>query len=171
MPGYISRGDHEALGGLFAYPDETTGHVPRLASIERAETEAADGTAADRAILILGTLRAYPDGLTWGEVADRLNLHHGQVSGALSNLHKTRRVFMLREKRGKSHPYCHETFRVRYPEAARYDDPAQTRSGRLREIERQIIAAMITNYNYGSLKGTDPYVAGLVRQYLEHKEN
>jgi hypothetical protein len=170
MPGYISRGDHEALGGLFAYPDETTGHVPRPASVERAEREASDGTAADRAILILGTLHAYPDGLTWGELADRLNLHHGQVSGALSNLHKTGRVFMLREKRGKSHPYCHETFRVRYPESARYDDPAQTRSGRTRELERQILALLETNVRYGCLD-SDPVLSQLVRQYIEHKEN
>lgn len=170
MPGYISRGDHEALGGLFAYPDETTGHVPRPASIERAEREASDGTAADRALDILAILADEPFGLTWAELADRLNLHHGQVSGALSNLHKTGRVFMLREKRGKSHPYCHETFRVRYPEAARYDDPAQTRSGRTRELEREIIAALESNHRTNQPTG-DRYIDELVRQYIEHKEN
>ena len=171
MPGYISRGDHEALGGLFAYPDETTGHVPRPASVERAEREAADGTAADRALDILAILANEPFGLTWAELADRLLLHHGQVSGALSNLHKTGRVFMLRKKEGRSHPYLHKKFRTDYDPDERYDDPAQTRSGRRRELERQMIAALITNYNYGSLKGSDPYVAELVREYLEHKEN
>jgi len=170
MPGYISRGDHEALGGLFAYPDETTGHVPRPASVERAEREALDGTAADRALDILAILADEPFGLTWSELADRLNLHHGQVSGALSNLHKTRRVFMLREKVGRSHPYLHEKFRTDYDTDERYDDPAQTRSGRTRELERQILAALEANHRIDRPTG-DAYIDQLVRQYIEHKEN
>jgi hypothetical protein len=170
MPGYISRGDREPLGGLFAYPDQTTGHVARPASTERAEREASDGTAADRSILILALLNVYPDGLTWGQVADRLGLHHGQASGALSNLHKTGRVFMLREKRGKSHPYVHDKYRGHYPAYERYDDPAQTRSGRTRELERQIITALESNHRIDRPTG-DAYIDQLVRQYIEHKEN
>ena len=170
MAGYISRGDREPLGGLFAYPDETTGHVPRPASIERAEREASDGTAADRALDILAILADEPFGLTWAELADRLSLHHGQVSGALSNLHKTRRVFMLREKVGRSHPYLHEKFRTDYDTDERYDDPAQTRSGRTRELERQIITALEANHRIDRPTG-DAYIDQLVRQYIEHKEN
>ena len=137
MAGYISR---EELGGLFAYADQTTGSVDRPASRDRAQREANDGTAADRALQILNILTHEPRGLTWGEVADRLGLHHGQASGALSNLHKTGRVFMLRTKRGKAHPYCHAHFRDAYPEAERFDTPAQTHAGKTRELERTIIA-------------------------------
>lgn len=159
MAGYISR---EELGGLFAYADQTTGHVARDTSIERAVEESRDGTAADRSLQILGLLRTNPLGLTWKQVADRLGLHHGQASGALSNLHKTGRVFMLRTKRGKAHPYCHAHFRDAHPEAERFDTPAQTHAGKTRELERTIIAALEANHRRG-LHHPDPYIESLIR--------
>lgn len=163
MPGYISR---EELGGLFAYADQTTGSVDRPASRERAHREANDGTAADRALQILNTLAHEPFGLTWGEVADRLGLHHGQASGALSNLHKTGRVFMLRTKRGKAHPYVHSHFRDAYPETDRYDTPAQTHAGKVRELERQIAAALEADYRRGR-HIDDPWINSLVGALVE----
>lgn len=168
MPGYISRGDREPLGGLFAYSG-TQGHVDRPASIERAEREARDGTAADRSLQILALLRANPLGLTWGEVADRLDLHHGQASGALSNLHKTGRVFMLREKRGRSHPYVHEDFRTAYTETERFDTPAQTRGGKIRELERQIVAALEADHVRGYRTG-DRWIDSLIAEVVELRE-
>lgn len=148
MPGKIYS-DKDPIGGLFAYSDGTTGSVDRPASRERAYREADDGTAADRALSILNLLTREPLGLTWGEVADRLHLHHGQASGALSNLHKTGRVFMLREKRGKAHPYVHSQYRDAYPETERYDTPAQTQAGKIRDLERQIAAALEADYRRG----------------------
>lgn len=162
MAGYISRGDREPLGGLFAYAG-TQGHVARPASQERAEREAHDGTAAERSLSVLALLRANPRGLTWGEIADRLNLHHGQASGALSNLHKTGRVFMLREKRGKAHAYVHETFRDAYPETERFDTPAQTRAGKIREAERAIIDALEAQYDRG-FSINDDYIHSLIER-------
>lgn len=159
MPGYITR---QELGGLFAYADQTTGSVDRPASRDRAQREANDGTAADRALQILNILTHEPRGLTWGEVADRLGLHHGQASGALSNLHKTGRVFMLRTKRGKAHPYCHAHFRDAYPDGERFDTPAQTHAGKTRELERTIIAALEANHRRG-LHHPDPYIESLIR--------
>lgn len=166
MPGYISRGDREPMGGLFAYADQTTGHVQRTASIDRAVEESRNGTAADRALQILAVLRANPLGLTWKEVADKLGLHHGQASGALSNLHKTGRVFMLREKRGRSHPYVHEDFRNAYTTGERYDSPAQTYAGKARELEREIAAALEADYQRG-IHIDDPYIDGLVARLVE----
>lgn len=160
MPGKI-HSDRDPYGGLFAYPDGTTGHVDRPASIERAHREADDGTAGERALAILGVLAHEPLGVTWGEIADRLQLHHGQASGALSNLHKQGRVFMLRAKRGKAHPYVHDKYRDAYAPNERYDTPAQTQSGKIREIERQLCAALEADYRRG-LHLEDRYLDSLV---------
>jgi len=160
MPGKIYS-ERDPYGGLFAYPDGTTGHVDRPASIERAHREADDGTAADRALSILNELAREPFGLTWGEIADRLGLHHGQASGALSNLHRQGRVFMLRTKRGKAHPYVHDKYRVAYEEALRYDTPAQTRGGKIRETEREIIDQLLNLYDRG-LQVDDHYIHQLI---------
>ena len=168
MPGKIYS-DRDPLGGLFAYPDGTTGHVDRPASRERAQREADDGTAADRALSILNLLTREPLGLTWGEVADRLGLHHGQASGALSNLHKTGRVFMLREKRGRAHPYVHSQYRDAYPEQERFDTPAQTRGGKIRELERQIVAALEADHVRGYRTG-DRWIDSLIAEVVELRE-
>lgn len=169
MPGQIYT-DKDPYGGLFAYPDGTTGHVDRETSIDRAEREADDGTAADRALSILNLLTAEPFGLTWGEVADRLNLHHGQASGALSNLHKQGRVFMLRTKRGKAHPYVHAMHRDLYDEDLRFDTPAQTRAGRIRDAEKTLLDAIALQYGRG-WQINDPYLHTLIQQLHEMKGN
>lgn len=152
--------EQDPLGGLFAYAG-TQGHVARPASQDRAEREAFDGTAADRSLSILALLQRNPRGMTWGEIADALNLHHGQASGALSNLHKNGRVFMLREKRGKAHAYVHDTYRDAYPETERFDTPAQTRAGKIREAERTIIDALEAQYDRG-YSINDNYIHSLI---------
>lgn len=168
MPGQIFS-DRDPLGGLFGYADGTQGHADRPASIERAESEADDGTAADRSLSILNLLVSEPFGLTWGEVADRLNLHHGQASGALSNLHKAGRVFMLRTKRGKAHPYVHADHRHIYEEDLRYDSPAQSRAGKKREAERAVLDAIAAQYGRG-WQINDPYIHSLILQLHDMKE-
>jgi len=58
-------------------------------SRERAYNDATDGTASKRQRDVLDLMsRQEGDGVTWSEVADALNLHHGQASGSLSALHK-----------------------------------------------------------------------------------
>lgn len=86
------------FGGQPALPyDGTTGHSGSSASASRAHREAADGTAEGRQRAILTLLEeAGPVGLTWGEVGRRLNQHHGQVTGALSSMHKAGLVAALR---------------------------------------------------------------------------
>jgi hypothetical protein len=44
-------------------------------------------------------------GITWAELAMQKQLHHGQASGALSNLHRTGRVVRLKERRGRCGVY------------------------------------------------------------------
>lgn len=75
----------------------TTGASGSATSRQRAENEAADGTADARQRNILGLLaEAGPVGMTWKEVSDKTGQHHGQVSGALSSMHKNGLVVALK---------------------------------------------------------------------------
>jgi hypothetical protein len=109
---------------------ETAGYVQRTSSKERAVREVKDGTLSKRQQLLLVFLDAAgTDGLTWKQLADITALHHGQVSGALSNLHGAGMVFMLRTQRNKCHPYVHSKYSNKFSNAERHDEPARTRSG------------------------------------------
>jgi DNA-binding MarR family transcriptional regulator len=84
----------------------TEGHSGSEASEDRARTEAADGTVSARQRLVLAALRATgADGATWHELGRLLDLHHGQVTSTLSNLHKAGTVMRLVEKRDRSSVY------------------------------------------------------------------
>ena len=109
---------------------ETAGYVQRASSKERAVREVKDGTLSKRQQLLLVFLDAAgTDGLTWQQLANITGLHHGQVSGALSNLHSAGMVFMLRTQRNKCHPYVHSKFCDQFDSTERHDEPARTRSG------------------------------------------
>lgn len=130
---------------LFAY-GRTAGFVNQPASRERAQRESGNGTASLRAQLVLRYLENAPEGMTWRELGTALNLHHGQISGALSNLHRTGQVFMLRAQRNRCHPYCHNRFRDSYNESERIDEPTQTRAKQrqtdLENLLTQVMAAI-----------------------------
>lgn len=85
----------------------TTGHAGTGASSERAYREAADGTATARQATIVALLSdAGPVGMTWAEIGRRTGEHHGQVSGALSSMHKEGRVAVVKgERRDRSGVY------------------------------------------------------------------
>lgn len=68
-----------------------------------------------------------------------LSLHHGQVSGALSNLHRKGHVFMLRQKRDRCHPYVHWSHVEQYDPVDRIDEPTQTFANQRRNVERLIL--------------------------------
>ena len=73
---------------LFTYYGQTGGFVARPASVDRAMREIATGKLSERQAQILDLLDdAGFCGLTWQGCGDLLGLHHGQISGALSNLH------------------------------------------------------------------------------------
>jgi hypothetical protein len=78
----------------------TTGASGSATSRERAENEAADGTAAARQRRIIDLLGESGGlGMTWREISDKTGQHHGQVSGALSSMHKAGEVVALRHDR------------------------------------------------------------------------
>jgi hypothetical protein len=157
QPDLFSVGDDDAL----PYAG-TAGFVSQPASAQRAQSEARSGEATARARAVLAHLEAHPTGLTWKELATLMNLHHGQISGALSNLHKSGHVFMLHAQRNRCHPYCHAKHRVNYPPAARIDEPAQTKAGKRKDDLEQLLILVQTGIKMGRIN--DSEVTKLVNQ-------
>lgn len=92
-------------GGALMYGG-TEGSSGSAASHERATREARDGTATERQERLLSFLDEQGEyGATWQEVGTSLGLHHGQVTGALSNLHKAGIVARLTTKRARCSVY------------------------------------------------------------------
>ena len=76
------------------------------ASKQRAAHDDGNGITAQRQIDTMNQLEiAGQQGLTWNELAYHYGWHHGQASGALSNMHKTGHIMRLKETRNKSHVY------------------------------------------------------------------
>lgn len=112
-------------------------------SRERARIEDTNGTASKRRKHILELLRvAGPAGMTWQEVAEKTGLHHGQVSGALSVMHKDGWVASLRIKRNRCHPYIHAQWAQDHPRDMVQLEPAQTLAGRKQEATQTLIDAV-----------------------------
>lgn len=87
-------------------PTPNSGWSGSDTSRERAEHDDATGVTGRRQRTLLTLLDAAGDrGKTWREAADGLGWHHGQVSGALSNLHSRGLVERLTERRGRSQVY------------------------------------------------------------------
>jgi hypothetical protein len=136
------------------YPDAVTGrtggHSGSDTSAERARGEATSGAATRRQRLVLYLLRqANTQGLTWRELSASTGQHHGQASGALSNLHKMGRIARLVKRRGRCHVYV-------LPEYVN-DRPTEPHGGRP-------TASLADAWDEG-------YGAGLSRTYGEHIEN
>lgn len=128
---------------LFTFYGDTAGYVERPASKVRAMREIVTGKLSERQSQILDLLDdAGFCGLTWNDCGVLLGLHHGQISGALSNLHGCGMVFALREVRHRSHPYVHVKYRDRWDADARYDEPVRTRNSRQRELQDELLEAV-----------------------------
>ena len=111
----------------------TGGHAGSEASRERAETAASDGTLAVRQQKIVDALLSTGvSGATWVTLGQTLSLHHGQISGALSNLHQAGLVFMLKKRHNRSHPYVHARYREFYQDDEVHDSPKTTKAGQRR---------------------------------------
>lgn len=125
---------------LFTPYNGTGGYVERPASIARAVQEVEDGTLSKRQQAVLQLLNnAGKNGSIWKGVGQQLNLHHGQASGVLSNLHKAGEVFMLRKKVQRCHPYVAKQFRHLYTDEQVFDTPATTRAGERHKLLEQLL--------------------------------
>ncbi len=84
----------------------TSGWSGSDTSEERARTQDADGTTSERQQRALRLVRfAEAEGLTWRELSNILNVHHGSASGLLSVLHKDGRIARLAERRDRCKVY------------------------------------------------------------------
>lgn len=120
----------------------TTGYVAGSdTSKGRAESEARSGVARKRLQTVLDALQHQPRGLIWKQLGALLSLHHGQVSGALSTLHKAGEVFQIRERRGNCHPYVHRKFLGDYHPSQVILEPSSTRSGTRNALTNEVIKA------------------------------
>jgi hypothetical protein len=104
-----------------------SGHVASSkTSTARALHEDATGVTGKRQLAILDVLDTAEFGKTWSELGNELNLHHGQISGALSVLHNAGRVFALRRERNNSQIYYHCKYRTSFGDYERLDFPVKT---------------------------------------------
>lgn len=72
----------------------------------RASDDDTNGTTSERQRATLAVVRqAGQHGVTWQELAERLGLHHGKASGALSNLHKAGLITRVTETRNRCQVY------------------------------------------------------------------
>lgn len=111
-------------------------------SRERAQQEDRDGTTSKRRGDILELLRtAGPAGLTWHDIANATGLHHGQVSGTLSTLHKDGTIACLTTKRNKCHPYIHLQWANHHADHEITWNPTQTLAGRKTAATQDVIDA------------------------------
>lgn len=111
-------------------------------SRERADAEDAAGTTQARVNAVLEHLKMRRDGMTWPELAVMLKLHHGQISGCLSMMHKAGLVFALRAKRDRCHPYVHSAYRHVYADSQRIDQPVKTKATQEKEALEALLRAV-----------------------------
>lgn len=93
---------------------------------------------------IVDILVTNTEGCTWRQLQlllrkQGIDAHHGQISGALTGLHKDNRVFYLLTTVDGSHPYVHSAHKARYSPELRVDNPKTTK---WREVADQLYLAM-----------------------------
>lgn len=126
-----------------------SGWVPRQTSIDREKSERESGATGLRARRFMGQLEiAGNNGLTWKEMQAAyqkvfcVQLHHGQISGLLSNLHRDGQIFTTKHiKRGNCLAYFHHHQRNYFADEQRYDNPVQTKAG----IRRAALESFLAN--------------------------
>jgi len=157
---------------LWAAYNDTGGFVDRPASRDRAEREIADGSLSQRQQAILELLAlAGKNGMTWKQLGDRLGLHHGKVSGALSNMHKCGVVFMLQQRRDRCHPYVHAMFRDLYEVEQRFDLPARTKGNQRNDLLNELLETCRIAAELGWSAGMTDAVNSIVATINAHEQS
>ena len=113
----------------------TGGSVQRQTSIDREEYERNSGETKARAIRFMTIFHDYGEmGVTWKEMKDHyktrytVELHHGQISGLLTNLHKDGKIFIAASnRRDGCFAYMHSAQKPYFKD--RFDSPVQTKAG------------------------------------------
>lgn len=121
--------DPTTFPGTFPYAGTSGYAAGSAASESRTRDEDAKGATGRRQRAVLAQLLAAgPRGMTWREVSAALELHHGEASGALSNLHHAGMVARLTERRGRCSVYVapeHVADRPTEPHGSTLHSPAR----------------------------------------------
>lgn len=120
----------------------TSGWSGSESSRDRASKADASGLTSDRQRQTLDIVRrAGIDGITWQELSSQTGWHHGTASGALSVLHRDRRLARLSERRGRCQIYVLPE-NILGRETADYQPNVSARILRevLTEIEQDLVA-------------------------------
>jgi hypothetical protein len=141
--------ENEENENLFTYAG-TSGFVNRQTSIDREQYERDSGETKIRGKRFLEILYGeWEDGVTWRELQDiyqrrhGVELHHGQISGLLTNLHKSGKVFISpNQKRKGCYAYIHWKYKPSFPEEYRYDSPVQTKAGIRKAAFEELLAGL-----------------------------
>jgi hypothetical protein len=113
----------------------TSGWSGTATSRERAVRADKSGVTTERQRLVLRYVSAsHERGVTVVEARRDLNLHHGQASGALSNLHHGGHLALLTERRDRCHVYV-----LVENVAGRDTVPPSTNARRLTDDEKHLI--------------------------------
>ncbi len=163
---------NEQQPDLWTAYNDTAGFVDRPASRERAFREVEDDSLSIRQQAILTYLEgAGTKGMTWKQLSNLLGLHHGQVSGALSNMHKCGVVFMMRQQRDRCHPYVHSMFREWFTDEERYDEPARTRNSKRNELMNELLNTCREAVENGWSASMQSTVTNIVSMLNDHDNN
>jgi hypothetical protein len=141
----------------------TAGFVDRPASRERAYRELENDALSIRQQAVLAYLEdAGKQGMTWKQLSELLGLHHGQISGALSNMHKCGVVFSLVAQRDRCHPYVHAMYRESFSPAERYDKPARTRKNQRNDLLDELLDACRVASQNGWSTGMTSHINNII---------
>lgn len=146
-----------------------SGHVAQSeTSSARANSEDAEGITVQRQRDVLHFIETRGSrGATWREVAEHLNLHHGQASGALSTLHKGGAIFIHKpKKRDNCAVYIDASFRPFIRADERQDEPKQTRNTQ----ETNALNGLLEAIDIMLYSQTMSTIAAVRTAYNEYKE-
>lgn len=146
-----------------------SGHVADSeTSTDRAIHEDGEGITARRQRDVLTFIeRQGSHGATWREVADALDLHHGQASGALSVLHKAGAVFIWKHhKRHNCAVYLDASFAPFVRPNERQDEPKQTRNTH----ELEALNALLDAVDVMLYAQTMPTIQAVRSAFTHYKE-
>lgn len=113
--------------------------------------------------------RAGLHGLTWKELCDVSGLHHGQASGALSNLHRMGDAFVRTDLiRNNCQVYVLNVWRTVIPERNRQDEPVRTKASLKRDALENVLNCAIDVVATEGSSGTIPLLDEAINNYLRY---
>jgi hypothetical protein len=123
---------------------------------------------SDRTTLLSNLDLAGVQGATWKTIGQILNLHHGQVSGALSNLHKAGEYSCCVQSTALPCVCVAALQHWAYTDEQVFDTPATTRAGERTALLNDLYATCQTANEVGWSAGMQHAVTTIVNMIAAH---